>query len=107
MTLKLIIAALCLLFTYQSTTTKEDHENNEGLKPVMFNYSETCSSQVPPLFSSPFFHTDLTTLESLYTACKKIFQTEVDKYFCCFGVSWVHLLITTAISTARISLSLR
>lgn len=68
-----------LVSTHQSTTAKENHEDNEGLKPVVFNYSEACSSQVPPLFSSPFFYTDLTTLESLYTTCKYNVQTGVDK----------------------------
>lgn len=68
-----------ITFTHQSTTTQEDHEHNEGLKPVVLNYSEASSTQVPPLFSSPFLHANLTALESPYTACKHKVPIGVEK----------------------------
>lgn len=55
-------------FTYQSSTTEENHKDNESLKPVVFNNPEAGFSKVPPLFSSPFFYTYLTALEPSYAA---------------------------------------
>lgn len=59
--------------TYQSSTTEENHKDNESLKPVVFNNPEAGFSEVPPLLSSPFFYTYLTALEPSYTAFRTVY----------------------------------
>lgn len=47
-------------FTYQSTTTKKDHEDNECLKPVVLNNAVAGFPKMPPHLSFAFFYTYLT-----------------------------------------------
>lgn len=68
------IVTLCSCFTYQSSTTEQNHKDNESLKPVVFNNLEAGFSKVPPLLSSPFFYTYLTAFEPSYTAFKTVYQ---------------------------------
>lgn len=49
-----------MLFTYQSTTTKKDHEDNESLKPVVLNNAIAGFPKIPPDLSFAFFYTYLT-----------------------------------------------
>lgn len=64
------IMTLSSCFTHQSSTTEENHKDNESLKPVVLNNLEAGFSKVPPLLSSPFFYTYLTALETPYTTFK-------------------------------------
>lgn len=66
-------------FTYQSSTTEENHKDYESLKPVVFNNPEAGFSKVPPLLSSPFFYTYLTALEPSYTAFRKVYVRRGEK----------------------------
>lgn len=66
-------------FTYQSSTTEENHKDNESLKPVVFNNPEAGFSKVPPLLSSPFFYTYLTALEPSYTAFRTLYVMRREK----------------------------
>lgn len=45
--------------TYQSTTTEENHEHNECLKPVVFHNAIAGLPKIPPDFSFTFFRTYL------------------------------------------------
>lgn len=64
------VMTLSSCFTHQSSTTEENHKDNESLKPVVLNNPEAGLSKVPPLLSSPFFYTYLTALETPYTTFK-------------------------------------
>lgn len=48
---------------YQSTTAKENHEDNKSLKPIMFYDFVTSLPKIPPHFSFAIFYTDLAALE--------------------------------------------
>lgn len=80
------IVTLCSSFTYQSSTTEENHKDNESLKPVVFDNLEAGFSKVPPLLSSPFFYTYLTALEPSYTAFKTVYV--MGERFC-----WIALIL--------------
>lgn len=47
-------------FTYQSTATEKNHEDNESLKPVVFNNAVAGFPKIPPDLSFAFFYTYLT-----------------------------------------------
>lgn len=53
--------------THQSTTTEKNHEDNESLKPVVFNNAVAGFPKIPPDFSFAFFYT--------YLAEWKLFNT--------------------------------
>lgn len=53
--------------THQGTTAEQNHENDEGLKPVVLHNEETGLPQDPPRLAKPFFDVDLAALESLDT----------------------------------------
>lgn len=53
---------------YQSTAAEKNHEDNEGLKPVVFNNLIAGFPKIPPDFPFPIFYTDLTAFESPHTA---------------------------------------
>ena len=49
-----------LHFTYQSTTAEKNHEDNESLKPVVFNDAVAGFPKIPPDFAFALFYTYLT-----------------------------------------------
>lgn len=53
--------------TYQSTAAEQNHEDDEGFKPVVLYYLVAGFPQVPPEFAFAFFYAYLTTLELSYT----------------------------------------
>lgn len=55
--------------THQSTAAQEDHEDDEGLKPVMFHDEETSLPQGPPRLPQPLLNIDLATLAALRAPC--------------------------------------
>lgn len=56
-----------LPWTHQGTAAKQNHENDEGLKPVVLDDEEAGLPQDPPGLAQPFFDVYLAAFESLHT----------------------------------------
>lgn len=65
--LKITIVTIVAHLIYQSTAAEKNHEDYEGLKPVVFNNLIAGFPKIPPDFPLSFFYTDLTAFESPYT----------------------------------------
>lgn len=57
--------------TYQSSAAEQDHEDDEGFKPVVLHYDEAGFPEVPPPLVVSTFLVDLAQLESAHTTCRE------------------------------------
>lgn len=53
--------------SHQGATAEQNHEDDEGLKPVVLHNEEAGFPQDPPRLAKPVFNVDLAALESLDT----------------------------------------
>lgn len=58
--------------TYQCSTAEQDHEYDEGFKPVVLHYDKAGFPECPPALILAFLLVDLAALEPAYTACRHI-----------------------------------
>lgn len=49
--------------TYQRSTAEQDHEYDEGFKPVVLHYDKAGFSESPPALEPAYVLADLTALE--------------------------------------------
>lgn len=56
--------------TYQSSTAEQDHEYDEGFKPVVLHYDKAGFPECPPTLILASLLVDLAALEPAYTACR-------------------------------------
>lgn len=55
--------------TYQRSTAEQDHEYDEGLKPVVLHYDKAGFPECPPVLETLSLLVDLAALEPAHTAC--------------------------------------
>ena len=52
---------------HQGATAQQNHEDDEGLKPIVLHNEKAGFPQDPPRLAQPFLNVDLAALESLDT----------------------------------------
>jgi hypothetical protein len=56
--------------TYQGPTAEQDHENNEGLEPVVLHNLEAGPAEGPPHLSTALGDVHIEAGEALHTGCR-------------------------------------
>lgn len=56
--------------TYQRSTAEQDHEYDEGFKPVVLHYDKAGFPECPPALIIASLLVDLAALEPAHTACR-------------------------------------
>ncbi len=75
-----VCVCVCVHVSYQGSTAEQNHEDDEGFKPVVFNNQVAGLPQEPPVFPPAVSNGNVTALVLGHTLCITNKYTSADKH---------------------------